>query len=110
MEAPIIDIKRKSLSPPVDLLTRAARPEGAKLADPKLQAAVEMFFTNWLIERRLDTASVVFLPESYACNTLAETGTPSAPANGNANVRRFLEVIAAESSKEKTFAHAVIWN
>ena len=101
------DIKRKSSVPPADLLARAVNPVGAKPADPKLQATVESFLTTWLIDRRLDAASAAFLPESYACDALAEAGTAAAPASGNANVRSFLEEIVAQSSKEKTLGRAL---
>ena len=95
------DIKRQSLAPPADLLARAAHPAGAKAADSKLQTTVETLLTTWLIDRRLDAASAMFLPESYSCDALEETGT-HAPANDNRNVRRFLEEVVAQFPKAET--------
>jgi hypothetical protein len=96
------DIKRKTLTPPTDLLSQAAHPKAAKLADPKLESTIDAFLTRWLLERRLDVASALFLPESYACDALSETGTARAPAKGNANVQKFLQEIVTQSSREKT--------
>jgi hypothetical protein len=95
------DIKHKSFAPPTGLLS-GATPAGATPADSKLQATVEKFLTTWLIDRRIESAADMFLPESYRCDGLAEHTTKPAPANGNANVRRFLEAIATQSSKENT--------
>jgi hypothetical protein len=96
------EINRKFEAPPPDLLAQAVNPAGAKAADSALQATVETFLTAWLIDRRLDAASAMFLPESYACDALAETGAPGPPVTGNANVRRFLQEVVAQFSRQRT--------
>ncbi|MCU0245705.1 MAG: hypothetical protein MUC42_03975, partial [Bryobacter sp.] len=72
------DIKRKTLTPPPDLLTKAANPPNAKLAPEHLESAVESFLKTWLSDHKFAEAAAAFLPESYACDALAESGTPAA--------------------------------
>jgi hypothetical protein len=97
------DIKRTHLTPPPDLLTRAANPPGAIPADPKLQSDVEKFLTGWLIERRIEDAARVFLPESFSCDALSASGDTPSPGN----VRRFLEQVAAQAPRESSLGKSL---
>ena len=101
------DIKRRSTAPPADLLAQAVNPDGGKPAEAKLQTTVETFLTSWFIDRRLDAASAMFLPESYACDAVAEAGTAPARADSNANVLNFLKETLTQSPRERTLARTL---
>ena len=90
-----LDIKRTTMTPPADLLANAdslPAPDSARLS-----AEAGKLLMVWLVKKQTTEAAKFFLPESYACDTLAESndGIPKreTPADQK-NLTHFLEEAA----------------
>lgn len=93
-----IDVKRKTLSPPANLLAGAA---STQVPDPESESVSEeagKLLERWLLKKQTAEAAKDFLPESFACDVYAETHAKrAAPAGDSRELMKFLEEVAKEA-------------
>jgi hypothetical protein len=97
-----IDLKRKTMSPPANLLTassaQASTPEAAQLS-----TEVDKLLTHWLMKKQTAEAAKFFLPDSYACDAFHESHAPARQpsAADPKNLIAFLEEVASHALPDK---------
>lgn len=86
------DLKRKTMTPPADLLTAAGPGVGANPGAAEVSGEAEKLLGLWLMKKQSEEAAKFFLPESYACDVFAEAGS-AAGEGGQGSVKRVLEFL-----------------
>jgi hypothetical protein len=66
------DVKRNTLSPPADLLTKADPLPSPDSDAGRVAAEMEKLVDVWLMQKQPAQAARFFLPESYGCDAFAE--------------------------------------
>jgi hypothetical protein len=98
-----IDLKRKTLSPPTDLLS-AAQPTPARNSDAaQVAEEAEKLFTTWLVKRQPDEAIRFFLPEANDCDPSADGQASAKPSAPDPNRLRFVlsEILKAAPANDR---------
>ena len=68
-----LDIKRTTMTPPADLLANADPLPAPDSDAARLSAEAGKLLTVWLMKKQTAEAAKFFLPESYACDALADS-------------------------------------
>ncbi len=98
-----MDIKRKTLTPPPDLLSASAAQPAPGSDAAQLAVQAEKLFDTWLVQKRSGEAARFFLPESFACDALTDIHSPAkaAATPDSKNLVRFLDEAAKNALTAK---------
>jgi hypothetical protein len=94
-----IDVKRKTMSPPPDLLAGAVSSQVPDADSERVSEEAGKLLERWLMKKQPAEAAKYFLPESFACNAYAE-GQPARrePAAADSKLlMAFLDEVAKEA-------------